>query len=165
MAENEPKPAEVDALAAMANGADLNEPDPYLEQQAEIEDPSGSAPAPSADLSPLAAEPAAPSSALNPRTTIPATPQVSRAETARRLAAQTSAAYANQFKKMLIPLMLIIGVMLVVIGALCWFCSGPLTDGYWFNENFKYFALVCVPLGLVLLVGAYWFHLEAKRKK
>ena len=36
MAENEPKPADVDALAAMASGADLNEPDPYKEQLAEL---------------------------------------------------------------------------------------------------------------------------------
>jgi hypothetical protein len=165
MAENESKPADVDALAAMANGADLNESDPYLEQQAEIEDPSDNA-AVNVQVNVNIGVPGAGSpAALNPRTTIPATPQLSRAEAAKRLAANTSAAYANQLKKMLIPLMLIIGAMLVVIGVLCWFRSGPLTEGYWFNENFKYFALVCVPMGLILLVGAYWFNLEAKRRK
>ena len=175
MAENESKPEDVDALAAMANGADLNEPDPYVEQQAEIE-PADDAPAAS-DLDQFAPRPGSSTAPTarppvsNPRLiNVPA--PVSRADAAKRLAAQTSAAYTSQLKKMLIPLMLGIGAILVIIALLCFLEAGPLLDPatgersrYWFNEDFKYFSLICAPLGAILLVGAYWFHLESKRKK
>jgi hypothetical protein len=174
MAENDSKPADVDALAAMASGADLNEPDPYVEQQADLE-PADDAPA-AGDLAQFAPPPDSLSSpsprpaASNPRT-INATPPMSKAEAAKRLAAMTSAAYTGQLKKMLIPLMLAIGSLLVIIALLCFFGAGPLRDEngeptrYLFSEDFKYFSLICGPLGAILLVGAYWFRLEAKRKK
>ena len=174
MAENDSKPADVDALAAMASGANLNEPDPYMEQQAEL-DPGNDAPE-TGDLAQFAPPPdslTSPSprpAASNPRA-INAAPPMSKAETAKRLAAMTSAAYTNQLKKMLIPLMLAIGSLLVLIALLCFFGAGPLRDEngeptrYLFGEDFKWFSLVCGPLGLILLVGAYWFRLEAKRKK
>jgi hypothetical protein len=170
MAENDPKPADVDALAAMAGGADLNEPDPYLEQQAEIE-PADDAPA-GGDLDQFAPRPGSPPTpgprpAISNPKLIDAPPPLSRTEAAKRLAAQTSAAYTSQLKKMLIPLMLAIGSILVAIAVLCWFGAGrnPETSAIAFDESFKYFSLICGPLGLILLVGAYWFHLESKRKK
>jgi hypothetical protein len=175
MAENESKPADVDALAAMANGANLNEPDPYVEQQAEIE-PEDDTPA-SSDLDQFAQRPNSLTSpgprppVSNPRL-VDAPPPMSRAEAAKRLAAQTSAAYTSQLKKMLIPLMLAIGGLLVAIALLCFFGAGPQMDPetheptrYLFGEDFKYFSFICAPLGAILLVGAYWFHLESKRKK
>jgi len=175
MAENDSKPADVDALAAMANGADLNDPDPYVEQQAEIE-PADDASAAS-DLDQFAPRPGSPTSPAvrppvsNPRL-INAPPPASRADAAKRLAAQTSAAYTSQLKKMLIPLMLAIGAILVIIALLCFIEAGPLLDPttgertrYWFNADFEYFSFICAPLGLILLVGAYWFYLESKRRK
>ena len=173
MAENDPKPADVDALAAMAGGADLNEPDPYVEQQAEIE-PADETP-PAGDLAQFAPRPDSPDSPNSPSPRPPSTPRIdappplSRAEAAKRLAAITSAAYTSQLKKMLTPLLLGIGVILVVIALLCLFGSGDAVPGeqskYLFTSDFKLFSLICGPLGLILLVGAYWFYLESKRKK
>jgi hypothetical protein len=175
MAENESKPADVDALAAMASGADLNEPDPYVEQQAEL-DPAEEAPA-AGDLAEFAPRPDSPASpgpkpALSNPRLINAPPSMSRADAAKRLAAQTSAAYTGQLKKMLIPLMLAIGAILLGIAILSFFGAGPPVDPetqqptrYFLPEALKYFPLIGGPLGAILLVGAYWFHLEAKRKK
>src|ERR1035437_6753468 len=92
MAENESKPADVDALAAMANGPDLNDPDPYVEQQAEIE-PADDAPV-AGDLAQFAPRPDSPTApgprpaVSNPRL-VDAPPPMSRADSAKRLAAQT----------------------------------------------------------------------------
>ncbi len=67
----------------------------------------------------------------------------------------------SQLKKVLMPLMLGIGIILVGITILCWSGAGDLKD----NDYAKWFSLISGPMGLILLVGAYWFFLEAKRKQ
>lgn len=162
MAENEPRPADVDALAAMAAGADLDEPNPYLEQQAEIENPNAVA-APAPDVAQFTAAQTAP--AGDPRVIIPAGPQVSRSEAAKRLAAQSAAAYSSQFKKMMIPLMICVGGLLVALALFALFGSSIIFRGEGANSAGMAWAFVLGPLGLILLVGAYWFMLEGKKKK
>ena len=168
MAETDPASADknkpvdsVDALAAMASGADLNEADPYAQQTAELE---GTAPAASSGAP--ADAPAVDFGAM------PVSAPVSKVAAAKKLQKQTSAVYAQQYKRILTPMLLCIGGLLILIGIFCFVASGkqtdtdnePLANPPLLAENFKYFGLIAGPMGLILLVGSYLFHMELARK-
>jgi hypothetical protein len=86
---------------------------------------------------------------------------------------QTSAVYAQQYKAILVPLLLAVGSLLVLIGLLCFFCSGPsvdpttgepLSNPPLLGPHFKWFGMIAGPMGLILLVGSYLFHMELSKQ-
>lgn len=155
MAENEPKPVDnVDALAAMANGADLDEPMPGEEVDSpQADDQQEQPPEAAVDFTAAAAS------------TAPVRPAP-----ARRFEKQGSAVYAHSYKKIMVPLLLVVGVLLVGIGIFCWvFGRTPVVDAYGMTEVYglgkdkKFYGLISAPLGVILLIGSYVFSMELRR--
>lgn len=188
MTQEPPKDDVVDPLAAMAAGEDLNEVDPYLEQQVKAErsllglpEEEEAAPAaqPAAEEAP--AEPA-------PVTFVPAAPTAASSAAAARASADRARAQAAQamaasvqYKKFMVPILLGVGLVLVAIGAFVWFVN-PLamdqvnathaSDGVsdeptnhpgWAVTMVSVMKFCAIPLGLLLLVGSIYFHLDVQK--
>jgi hypothetical protein len=102
---------------------------------------------------------------------VPASAPVSRSVQAKRKQSQVNSVYAQQYKSILVPLLLSIGAMLIMIGMICFFASGPSVDADnqpldnppLLGEKFKMFGLICAPMGLILLIGSYLFHMELSK--
>ena len=87
-------------------------------------------------------------------------------------------AHAHQYKTVMIPLLLTLGVILLLMGLWVVLRGGepvppPATGDppaaaapQDFNAAFqKWFPLLAFPLGAFLLAGAWWFHQDVTRKK
>jgi len=86
-------------------------------------------------------------------------------------------AHAHQYKTIMIPLLITLGVMLLLMGAFALFRDLGGTearpDPYGFptpkpvdRGSFqRWFPFLAFPLGAILLVGAWWFHRDVNRKR
>jgi len=186
-AEAMPDAESVDPLSAMAAGMDLNEVDPYLDQQIKAarsldglpeeeeevpihipdlmtEAPAGVAAAVAAaaasDPQPFVAPPP-------PRpAAVAAAPTRSSSDRARAQAIQ-AAANSVQFKQFMIPVLMAVGVLLIGIGVLSFVLQDQLKPSVGGSGLTGILVLVvkyvAIPLGLLLLVGAFYFRMEVKR--
>ncbi|MCL2700502.1 MAG: hypothetical protein FWE88_02280 [Phycisphaerae bacterium] len=166
-----PDAESADPLSAMAAGVDLNEVDPYLEQQRKAaraldglpeEEDDAPADVPQTSASPAAVRPAvvAAAAASSPEVTAK-----NAAERARAKAVQAAAA-SLQFKQFMIPLLTAVGLLLVGMGAIPWFYN-PLENSpnpdTWQVILMNVVKLASAPMGLLLLVGAIYFRMEVNR--
>jgi hypothetical protein len=80
-------------------------------------------------------------------------------------------AHAHQYKTIMIPLLLTMGVLLLLMGLFVILRgSGAENADPALDQSFsitfqQYFPLLALPLGAILLVGAWWFHRDVKRKR
>jgi len=182
----------IDALAAMAGGRDIahegfNAPEIVADsdqdrpsnaasalaaQTASIEanlqpvDLSGDAPTPNA----APAFGAAPTPGAAP--TSSAAVSGARKSRANALQRQRSQSNGEQFKRMMIPILLITGILLIVLGGLVLFLMqkapvDPYADpatGLLNNTTLKKIMVIAsFPIGGILIIGAWLFHAEIKR--
>ncbi len=149
MGENQEEPADnVDALNAMAGGADL-EQEPVAEEviDSALQGGDDSAAAEHIELQCLPQEQAA-----------EAAPRQEREMVDRR----GKEAMAVQYRKMMVPVMITVGAILILLGLV----SVALKDAgtaISLGSSAVWFALLAVPLGIILLLGAMHFNNELKR--
>ncbi|MCP4375200.1 MAG: hypothetical protein GY794_03330 [bacterium] len=156
----------IDALAAMAGGQDISD-----DSSSAIED----IPLPEADANAAAALIAQSPSAAAPQAEAPimTSEAVSGARRARSnsLQQQRSRVHAEQFKRMMVPILLITGILLLVLGGIVAFMLRPVDPGYGDsgmlnNQNFrKIMAMAAFPLGAILMLGAWLFRADIKRSE
>ena len=121
------------------------------------------APTNDADMGPLA-DIAAASSAVGP------TIQPQRAA---RLQANVRRVHSHAYKRMMIPVLLVVGAMLIGLSAVT--LIGLLGDGQdpdslaaegtYLRVYGKYMILASLPLGAILLMGAWLFYIDVKRSE
>ncbi len=78
-----------------------------------------------------------------------------------KLARRGRLVQSRHFKRMMIPLLVVVGIMLFVVGVIC--LKLGLNEASRQVENFKWLALAAFPLGAILLLGAWLFHRDVKR--
>jgi hypothetical protein len=149
-----------DALAAMADGEDLapkadEQPDDQLENEERD----------------FAAASAAEGRGVDPAD-LEGLPVGAEARAARKARAQgydkqRTSVHALQFKKTMIPLLLVVGVMLFILGGIVAAVVLPGAEGRGlFSRPFAIAAVVAAfPLGAILLFGAWFFHRETKQSQ
>lgn len=86
-------------------------------------------------------------------------PSVDRA----RARAVQAAADSLQFKQFMIPVLMAVGVLLMLIGALSWVYDAGQGGPAWAGMLMLIVQYVAIPLGLLLLIGALYFRMEVKR--
>jgi hypothetical protein len=155
----------VDALADLAGGKELEDQpavaqdlDPLaaLSRLADGDDPATAqekAPPspPEADQYALADEPAA------------AAPAPARCVSVRTRNTIEAKAIAHSYKKTMIPLLLLVGVLLAIISGVCVYIYAAAEPGYRANSYHRtvlLLAVLSVPLALAMFLGAWWFHHE-----
>ena len=100
-----------------------------------------------------------------------AAPAAGRAGRYARLHAATHRAHAHQYKRTMVPVLIIVGAMLLVcaiftILVLAGDSSDPSSmaaEGTYFREYGHLFVVVALPMGAILLLGAWLFHVEARK--
>jgi hypothetical protein len=124
-----------------------------------------------------AADPlAASASAGNNDIQVPsAIPAGDRRRRAREFEKRSRQAHAQQYKAVMVPLLLTMGAILVLMGlyaAVSGSPAAPNPDGSaraaeeGFGISFRrWFPFFAFPLGAILLTGAWWFHKDVNRKK
>ena len=83
-----------------------------------------------------------------------------------RIAGRQARANVNAYKKMMIPLLLVVGVLLILIGLLgvsMLIAAEEADSGTRWHALMTAVALVSFPLGAILLFGAWWFHRDVGR--
>ena len=167
-ASDEKRDRSADALAAMADGQEIG---PKTDQKPETSESA----IPSQDVldADKADTPGQGAKALSAAGT--AAPEsadgVARKARAASLQRRTQHVHAEQFKRMMIPLLLVTGIMLLVLGiAVATIISGskPLAHGekVGFLENpsvQKALVVLAFPLAAILLAGAWLFREDLKR--
>ena len=161
--------SKVDALAAMADGQDISH-----QGFNAIED----APPTAAGESDAAAALAAQTAPAEAPAVIPATAPaagsaaVSGARKARAstLQRQRSRVHAEQFKRMMVPILVVTGVLLLILGGIVTFMMRqgdadlPAGTGMLNDPGFKRIMVIAAfPLGAILLIGAWLFRADLKR--
>lgn len=157
MADDKKPVDNTDALAAMAGGANLDEP----------KEGETAAPLNAGDIDTILADgqgqpqpPAAAAVDLDAPAGSDFQPsRVNRAAMMRR----ADSAVAAQYKKMMVPLLLIIGVLLTLIGVASFLFSGEGASVQLLGPEGRYFALIATPLGLILLVGSWLLKASTKK--
>lgn len=154
------------ALRALADGIDHTQ---------EIEEPDAPAEEPAGDP-----EVKVMPSQINPRlgvnpvvgfdpTDTPDRPATTRKDRAKKFQARQSTHSTHAFRKTAIPLLIGMGVLLVFIAAITMYLKSGMTEEQIANnklmENGGLFSLICVALGICLIAGAGFFHMEVTRDK
>lgn len=83
-----------------------------------------------------------------------------------RIAGRQARANVNAYKKMMIPLLLVVGALLILIGLLgvsMLIAPEEADSGTRWHALMTAVALVSFPLGAILLFGAWWFHRDMGR--
>lgn len=83
-----------------------------------------------------------------------------------RIAGRQARANVNAYKKMMIPLLLVVGALLILIGMLgvsMLIAAEEADSGTRWHALMTAVALVSFPLGAILLFGAWWFHRDVGR--
>jgi hypothetical protein len=149
-----------DALAAMADGQDLA-PKAEEQPQEQLADEERD----------FVAAAAAEGQAVDPAD-LEGLPVGAEARAARKARAQgydkqKSRVHALQFKKTMIPLLLVVGVMLFILGGVVAAVVLPGADDRGlFSRPFAIGAVIAAfPLGAILLFGAWFFHRETKQSQ
>ena len=159
--------SKVDALAAMAGGQDISHEGFNAIEAAPL--PTGESDAAAAlvaqatQATQAAGQPAVPSSG---------TTAVSGARKVRAsaLQKQRSRVHAEQFKRMMVPILVVTGILLLALGGIMMFMmrQGDAYDytgaGMLHDPGFKRIMVITsFPLGAILLVGAWLFRMDLKR--
>lgn len=149
-----PRRDTVDALAAMADGEDLTSSQAITEQPQTEE----------ADVQTSGGEPVS---------TVSPAPGASAARKTQAVSAQKRGRQAHgvQFRKTMVPILLITGLLLFVLGGIVAAMLGDqgVAGDYYYENKMedpafqKILVWVAFPLGAMLLAGAWFFHVEAKR--
>ena len=145
--------AAVDALAALAGGQEA----PSADQQAQV-DPQGQGTVETADVF------------LVQQSGLPS-PEEDAARKARAsaLRKQSHRVHAEQFKRLMVPLLTVTGVVLLILGLVVASRIGgqqpPSTGrGFLYDRNVqKVLVIAAFPLGAILLAGAWLFRMDLKR--
>ena len=159
----------IDALAAMAGGQDISH-DGFNAVE-EIVDPdqsneSDAAAALAAQTGQTAQTASAPTAAPAFSTASVSGARKSRASTLKKQQAQV---HAEQFKRMMIPILLITGILLLLLGGVVMFLTRGATEGYTGSGMLgnpalkRIMVITSFPLGAILMVGAFLFHKDIKR--
>ena len=88
-----------------------------------------------------------------------------------RLNANVRRVHGHAYKRTMIPLLLVVGLILIVLSvvtllALMGDSGDPdnfAAEGTYLHSHGKYFILVSLPLGAILLMGAWLFYIDVKR--
>ena len=156
--------SKVDALAAMAGGQDISHEGFNAIEAAPL--PTGESDAAAAlvaQATQAAAQAAVPSSGT-------AAVSGARKVRASALQKQRSRVHAEQFKRMMVPILVVTGVLLLALGGIMMFMmrQGDAYDytgaGMLHDPGFKRIMVIAAfPLGAILLVGAWLFRADLKR--
>lgn len=97
-------------------------------------------------------------------------PEAYRARRARgaRITGQQARAHAHAYRKMMIPLLLVVGILLILIGLLdvsMLIAADEADRQTRWHALMMAVALVSFPLAAVLFFGAWWFHREVSRPR
>jgi len=92
---------------------------------------------------------------------------------ASRLQANVRRVHSEAYKRTMIPLLLAVGVLLIALSlvtllALIRGPQGPdsfVAEGTYLHDYGKYFILMALPLGAVLLMGAWLFYIDVRRSE
>jgi hypothetical protein len=92
---------------------------------------------------------------------------------ALRLQANVRRVHSQAYKRTMIPLLLVVGILLIALSlvTLLALISGPegpdsfVAEGTYLHAYGKYFILMALPLGAVLLMGAWLFYIDVKRSE
>jgi hypothetical protein len=157
--------SKVDALAAMADGQDISD-----NGSSAIEN----VPSPETDGNAAAAL-IAQSQPADTQAAVPAmnSEAVSGARRARAntLQKQSSRVHAEQFKRMMVPILAITGILLILLGSIVAFTlkhtdSGYSTPGMINDPNFRLImTMAAFVVGAVLLLGAWLFRKDLQRSE
>jgi len=155
MNQNDQKHGEsIDALRAMADGEEIALPD-------ELEAADGGREEPSSGIKALADGEGAERADDVDLADLPETDDALQARLKRTAALhhQTRRVHAKQFKQAMIPLLLVVGLMLFVLGAVTGYMvvNGTIT-----KPVAKWAAIGAFPVGAVLLLSAWLFRLDLK---
>jgi len=154
----------IDALAAMASGKDIaHDGFNAVEHIADEKGVSGAADA-------LAAQ----TGSAEPRAAVASVPRPSssgaRKARAATLHKNRSRAHAEQFKRMMVPILLITGVLLLMLGGVvAWMMRDVPADAYTGEGVLnnpavkRIMVITAFPLGGILMIGAWLFRSDLKR--
>jgi hypothetical protein len=155
--------SKVDALAAMADGQDISR-----EGFNAIEDVAP--PAGESSAAATLASQAAPASTAAPAARNAAGAGASRKARASALQRQRARVHAEQFKRMMVPILLVTGVLLLLLGGIVMVMMRQVDpemytgEGLFNNPRFKQIMVITAfPLGAILLIGAWLFRADLKR--
>ncbi|HUU22307.1 MAG TPA: hypothetical protein VM389_07195 [Phycisphaerae bacterium] len=158
-----------DALQSMAEGIeptaeDLREVEEYFEAD-DVEDAASPLAIMQGETAESASDPVLMSAGL-PGAAGPAA-QAARLRRHGRLASQ---AHAHQFKRFMIPLLLVTGVLLFVLGGAALALQGSLESAetagqgsLLASKSARWSAVAAFPLGAILLLGAWLFRRDVRR--
>lgn len=163
MAPDAPQPMnDIDALAAMANGADLDEKDP----QAPVETLDEKS------IDSILGSPAVASS-HDVQTSVAMPPAMPghRAGDMARMQARAKQAYAHQYKRFMMPLLLTVGSLLIALGIFALLfggaaktdATGGVDSSFTLGKDAWIYAVIAMPLGLILLAGGWLFRSELRK--
>ena len=158
--------SKVDALAAMAGGQDIAHNGFNAVEDVPVETGASDA---AADL--IAQTASSSSSPSSPSVPVISTAAVSGARKSRANAMQKQRAqvHAEQFKRMMVPILLVTGILLLFLGGVVMFMMRGATDAYTGagmlnNPALKRIMVITsFPLGAILMVGAWLFRADVKR--
>ena len=150
----------IDALAAMADGQDIS--------QQGFNAIEGAPPAGESDAAVTLAAQAAPAAVPANGSAAVSGARKTRASTLQR---QRARVHAEQFKRMMVPILLVTGILLLILGgivAVMMRQTDPtmvIDDGTLLNNPMfkRVMVITAFPLGAILLVGAWLFRADLKR--
>jgi len=158
--------SKVDALAAMAGGEDISQQGFNAIEEPLPAGESNAAAALAAQTTPAAPQVATP--AAGSGTTAASGARKARASALQR---QRARVHAEQFKRMMVPILLVTGVLLMILGGVVAFMmrqgdpSMVIDDGTLLNNPMfkKVMVIGAFVIGAILLVGAWLFRADIKR--
>ena len=160
---------DAEALSAMADGAEAPSSDPPAQQLADLEAQSGVEVAGPHERSDAAESAEVAAVAEIAEATDPLAAQANWRAAVQR---QTRAAYAHQYKRTMLPLLLVVGLLLLVLSTatLVMLVSAAEPDPYHMQsygtilqKYGKWTVLIALPLAVLLLLGAWLFHRDLRR--
>jgi hypothetical protein len=173
MAEETNKQRSIDdALKAMAEGQDLSEESTEQAAEgiaAELNEPQAApddAPLDFAESDPMDDAPAAEAFAIHDSGAM-------RRAHAAQYQQQASRANTHTYKRTMVPLLLVVGLLLLIMGgaAFAFLPSSEMAevirrtnpDALSISPVMRYMAILSFPLGAILMLGAWMFHQEIRR--
>jgi hypothetical protein len=157
--------SKVDALAAMAGGEDISQKGFNAVEESAPAGESDAAAALAAQTSPAPVQAAAPAVGST-------SAAVSGARKARASAMQKQRArvHAEQFKRMMVPILLVTGLLLLLLGGIVAYMMRQADPDMYTGTGIlndpgfkKIMVMTSFPIGAILLVGAWMFRADLKR--
>jgi len=164
--DNDTPMDKVDALAAMAEGKDISKQGFNAPEHI----PDGDADSENAAAAVLAAAQAASDGAPAPEVTAGGGAASARKSRAVALKRQRQRVHAEQFKRMMVPILLVTGVLLIVLGGIVAFMMTGQEEGMYTGSDMfhdpglkRIMVITAFPLGAILFIGAWLFRADLKR--